>query len=89
MLSAAGGWDGLAGEQICFPQGYYAASALEKEYAIVPVFLPPDGGDNDKFLAAFESQNCTAYAEDDGAACWRGDTGAAAQALPAGKHPAA
>lgn len=37
MLAAAGGWEGVSGEPICFVAGYYATGALVEQYGVVPV----------------------------------------------------
>ncbi|EFN51229.1 hypothetical protein CHLNCDRAFT_59287 [Chlorella variabilis] len=37
LLAAAGGWEGVSGEPICFVAGYYATGALVEQYGVVPV----------------------------------------------------
>lgn len=62
VLDAAGGWSSLEGEPICLVEGYYAASAVVKEYQIEPVWVSSTRAG----IAAVLAGNCTALAWDSG-----------------------
>ncbi len=62
LLAAAGGWEGVSGESICFLDGYYATEGLVKQYGVIPVEMAT----LQDAVQGVKDGNCVAVAEDTG-----------------------